>query len=116
MVSLRFVVFKLRQTMQNIHVGEMIKQKVKERGIKITDFAQAIHCNRNNVYSIYRRKSIDIELLLRISKVLQYDFINEICNKDTEEKKYFVLLETNRQQLEQISKLPDVCIKFTQQV
>ena len=102
--------------MQNRHAGEIIKQKVKECGIKITDFAKAIHCNRNNVYSIFRRKSIDIELLLLISKVLQYDFINEIYCKHSEDEKYLVLIETDKQQLEQITKLPEVCIKFVQQV
>jgi plasmid maintenance system antidote protein VapI len=103
--------------MQNVHIGELIKKKIKERGIKITDFAKAIHCNRNNVYSIFRRKSIDIELLLLISRELEYDFITEIyVAKDTENKKYLALIAIDQQQLNQISNLPNVCIKFVQQV
>lgn len=67
---------------KNIHIGSLIEQKVKEQGIRITDFAKSIHCNRSNVYSIFRRKSIDIDQLLLISKTLEYDFISEIyCNK-----------------------------------
>jgi transcriptional regulator with XRE-family HTH domain len=86
--------------MKNIHIGKAIKQKVKERGLRASDFANAIHCNRTNVYDIFNRKSIDIEQLVLISRVLEYDFISEIYFNRPSSKKYLILLEVDEQQLQ----------------
>ncbi len=42
------------------------------------EFARQIHCARTSLYTIFNSKSIDIERLLLISDVLQYDFIGEV--------------------------------------
>ena len=61
--------------MQDIHLGSLVKRKMKERNISISEFAQAIHCDRTNVYSIFKRKSMDVQLIVRISNALDYDFL-----------------------------------------
>lgn len=38
-------------------------------------FARLINCDRTTVYNIIRAKSIDIDRLIRISEVLDFDFI-----------------------------------------
>ena len=37
-------------------------------------FARKLNCNRQNVYDIFKRTTIDTELLMRISVILQMDF------------------------------------------
>jgi plasmid maintenance system antidote protein VapI len=69
--------------MNDIHIGQLIKAKLTESNISITEFARRIHCERSNVYSIFKRKSIDIELLILISKSLNFDFIHEYYQKYT---------------------------------
>ena len=59
----------------DVHVGELIKKRVSELGLSVSEFARRLHCNRQNVYDIFARRSVDIELLQRISKILQHDFI-----------------------------------------
>ncbi|GHU66682.1 hypothetical protein FACS189413_00100 [Bacteroidia bacterium] len=49
------------------HIGQAIKEKVAERGLKIADFARLIHCSRSNVYYIFKCKSMNCELLRLIS-------------------------------------------------
>jgi hypothetical protein len=49
----RFTPYQKRRPMKNIHIGKLIKEK-------------------------FEQKSIDIELLLNISKVLEYNFIEEV--------------------------------------
>jgi plasmid maintenance system antidote protein VapI len=61
--------------MEDIHLGSLVKRKMKERGISINEFAEAIHCDRTNVYNIFKRKSMDIHLIVRISNALNYDFL-----------------------------------------
>lgn len=61
---------------KDVHIGELIKQKLSESDLSIADFAKAIHKTRTTVYDIFNRKSIDSELLITISEVLQFDFIS----------------------------------------
>jgi predicted transcriptional regulator len=64
--------------MEEIHIGRIIKQKIQEKSVNIGEFADNIHCCRTAVYNIFKQKSIDTELLIKISIVLDYDFIHEI--------------------------------------
>lgn len=63
---------------KDIYIGKLIQQKVDERGISYAEFARQIHCARTSLYHIFNSKNIDVERLLLISEVLQYDFINEV--------------------------------------
>jgi len=62
-------------------IGERIKEIFNKKNMTITQFAELLHCDSSNIRNIFRRKKIDIELLAEISKVLDYNFIAEICTK-----------------------------------
>ena len=66
---------------KDIYIGKLIQQKVEGRHITYSEFARIIHCSRTTLYSLFNSKSIDTERLLHISKVLDYDFINEVYLK-----------------------------------
>jgi transcriptional regulator with XRE-family HTH domain len=66
--------------MDEIHIGKQIKAVVEERGFSITEFAKRINKSRENAYSIFSRKTIDTGLLLKISKVLEYDFFKQFSS------------------------------------
>lgn len=80
---------------KNHTIGELIEREVRKQQIPITQFADMICCQRNNVYDIFRRSKIDIVLLKRISEVLNRNFFKEladdldlICeNEETEKDK-----------------------------
>lgn len=57
-----------------LHIGEKIKEKLKEQGRTVVWFSKQINRNRTDVYSIFSRQSIDTKLLLIISKVLNFNF------------------------------------------
>lgn len=59
-----------------IHIGKKIKEELYKQNISVSDFANKISRSRNVVYDIFGRKSIDTDLLNRISKVLNYDFFS----------------------------------------
>lgn len=69
---------------KDVHIGSEIARVVREKGMSITEFAGRICCHRKNVYDIFTRKSIDIDRLIRISEVLDYDFIREVYYADDE--------------------------------
>ena len=57
-----------------LSIGKIIENKLREKGISVSEFARRINTNRNNVYDIFRRDSIDTLLLQKISTVLEHDF------------------------------------------
>ena len=58
-----------------IHIGQLIEAELTRQDRTIIGFAKKLCCDRTNVYSIFKRQSIDTELLLRISTTLHhYDF------------------------------------------
>lgn len=63
-----------------IHIGHLIQEELKKQGRTVIWFASQIPCNRNNVYLIFKKATIDTELLIRISKILNHDFLKDISN------------------------------------
>lgn len=57
-----------------IHIGSIIKEKFDELGLPVSWFAKELCCDRTNVYSIFKRESIDTSLLVKISIILNHDF------------------------------------------
>jgi hypothetical protein len=60
--------------MMHIHIGEKIKARANELRIGPTELAKMINTSKQNVYGIYKRESIDTELLQNISRALKLDF------------------------------------------
>jgi hypothetical protein len=59
-----------------LHIGEKIKAKAAELRLGPTEFSKLIHTSKQNVHQIYKRKSIDTELLKKISEALEFDFFS----------------------------------------
>lgn len=56
------------------NIGSKIKGIVDKKGMTVSEFGRRINKSRENVYSIFKRKTIDTGLLITISKVLEHDF------------------------------------------
>lgn len=57
-----------------IHIGKLIEAELRRQERSVAWFARNLPCERTNVYDIFKRRSIDTEMLLRISIVLRHDF------------------------------------------
>lgn len=57
-----------------LHIGKIIRQRLEETGMNKSEFARRINTTPQNIYGIFKRKSIDTDLLKEISQVLEYDF------------------------------------------
>lgn len=77
-----FIIEKGRdKVMTNVHIGNIIRRKLAESPMSIAEFAERINRTRPTVYDIFNRKSIDVDLLLKISEVLDYNFLEEVYVK-----------------------------------
>lgn len=61
-------------------IGKRIENEVRKQERDITKFADAICCKRNNVYNIFKRNNMDIQLLARISKVLKHNYFKDLSD------------------------------------
>lgn len=63
----------------DIHIGERIKTEFHRQGRTVKWLTAQLHCNRSNVYNIFARKNIDVEMLIKISIVLQHNFLKDLA-------------------------------------
>jgi len=59
---------------EKFNIGTLILQKLKENGQAVSWLAEKVNSDRSNFYRILKRKHIDTQLLMDISRVLNYDF------------------------------------------
>lgn len=58
----------------SIHIGQLIKEKVTEKRLSQEALGKMINTTKQNVGNIYKRRSIDTQLLLKLCTVLEFDF------------------------------------------
>lgn len=75
--------------MSKLHIGKKIKEVWRKSRMKGTEFAAAINRDRQVIYDIFKRESIDTELLQSISKVLNHDFFSYYSNETAESMEKF---------------------------
>ena len=59
-------------------IGKLIKQELMRQELTVTWFARKLSCHRTNVYDIFARDNIDMTLLIRISRILQHNFVKDL--------------------------------------
>jgi len=57
-----------------IHIGKLIEAELRRQERTVSWFARNLYCERTNIYDIFKRRSIDTGMLLRISVVLHHNF------------------------------------------
>ena len=62
---------------KEIHIGQLVKSVFDNSHLSVSELARQLHCDRSNVYSIFQRRSVDVELLAKLSKILDYNFLEE---------------------------------------
>ncbi|UEQ76092.1 transposase [Chryseobacterium arthrosphaerae] len=58
---------------KNIHIGEMINNAVKDQGIDSSRICSFFKCSINEIDHMYECESLEADLLLKWSKLLEYD-------------------------------------------
>lgn len=67
-----------RMPENTFHIGNLIKEQVTQKGIKVSWLAKQLNCHRNNVYLIFSRRWIDTDTLMKISCILHHDFFADL--------------------------------------
>lgn len=67
----------------NKKIGQLIRERVDLQKMEITEFARLIGVERSNAYDIFKRESLDTNLLKKIGQVLDYDFFQDLLEEKT---------------------------------
>lgn len=59
---------------KNIHLGSLIKQRSEELKIEASRICNFLDCTEKDIEEMFLCKSLDSKILLRWSKLLEYDF------------------------------------------
>lgn len=59
---------------KDIHIGELIYNKVLDESIEMDRICKFLKSSDSEILLMYKSKSLDSELLLKWSKLLEYDF------------------------------------------
>lgn len=63
--------------LQSVDIGRAVQSVMKSQGRSAIWLAKQLNMDRSNVYDLFHRKTIDVVLLMRISFVLEYDFLRD---------------------------------------
>lgn len=72
--------------MSQLAIGPLIQAELRRQERTTVWFARKLGCNRTNAYKIFHRDSIDTDLLLKISAILDYDFFALYSRRLTADK------------------------------
>ncbi len=66
-----------------VHIGKEIKAELLRQERGVSWLADKLHCDRTNVYDIFKREGIDTRLLERISVILNCNFFSLYYQDDS---------------------------------
>ena len=102
---------ELVKNIQNVHIGSVIEEKLKEKSMTVSELADKINRSRTTVHDIFKRKSIDTELLIAISNALNYDFIHKVYYGEETSPTLFIAVKTNEEEIRNLN-LPEEFIRL----
>ena len=59
---------------ENIHIGHLIQAQLKADKRSVGWLSREIGCSRNHVYKVFKKSSLEADLIFRISKAMNFNF------------------------------------------
>jgi len=101
--------------LKDIYIGNLIKEKfeqkkAKDKNFTKAEFARRLGIQRSTIYPLFHQKSIDTELLIHISEVLEYNFIEKVymTNQKAKENRIRIGIEVSEEQLQKSDLLKEL--------
>ena len=71
-----------------LHKGELIEKAVRAKRFPITLLAKRLKKSRRYIYDVFEKQDVPLDLILRIGKIIQHDFSNDLKNLSKIPKEY----------------------------
>ena len=69
-----------KQNNYTMHIGKRIKEVLELQGHNVVWLASQISCERSNIYNMFKRDNIGVDLLQKVCCALGHDFFKELSN------------------------------------
>ena len=81
---------------KDVDIGSIIKRIINERNMTVAEFARQLNISRtsksrNIAYSIFNRKSLDSDMLMKISKILDHNLLLEFFEEEPTVHKILII-------------------------
>jgi len=64
--------------LKNIKIGQHVREIASIKGLQGQDVAKKLQCSHGTITNLYKSKSLKVKTLIKVSEVLQYNFIAEL--------------------------------------
>ncbi len=68
-----------------IHIGKLVRTKLKERAHTCVWLAEQMECSRTNLYKIFNKHYVGSRDLEKLSKILDFNFF-EVLSKEMQDE------------------------------
>ncbi|MDR6372109.1 hypothetical protein J2795_003233 [Chryseobacterium bernardetii] len=68
------------ENLKDIHIGALVYECVNEQDIEMSRICRFLHSTEKEILEMYSKKSLDVDILLKWSKLLKYDFFRLYSN------------------------------------
>lgn len=58
---------------KDIHIGQFVEKLVSETNLERSRISSSLHCSDEDIEKLYQSKSLDTDVVLCLSKLLEYD-------------------------------------------
>lgn len=82
-----------------VHIGKLISKKIKEIGMSKSELSRRINVTPQSTHYILAKNSIDTNLLLKISRALDYDFFQHYLGLNPQGKGNETLINVSSAEL-----------------
>lgn len=65
---------------ENFHMGKLIRAELDRQEHSVSWFARKVQTEYSNCFYIFKRQFVDVDLLMKISVVLQHNFFIEMAD------------------------------------
>ncbi|MBR5912554.1 MAG: hypothetical protein IKZ55_11265 [Bacteroidales bacterium] len=104
----------------NVHIGQLVKSVFDKSGMTVSELARQLHCERTNVYTIFKRRTVDVELLAMLSIILNHNFLDDAMRlyglTATFSPKLNICLDFEDFSAEKMGRLAEVISEFKEDV
>ncbi|MDQ3111475.1 MAG: helix-turn-helix domain-containing protein [Bacteroidota bacterium] len=82
-----------------VHIGKLISKKIKEIGMSKSELSRRISVTPQSTHYILAKSSIDTDVLLKISRALDYDFFQHYLGLNPQGKGHETLMNVSSSEL-----------------
>jgi len=67
-------------SLNNIHLGNIIRKRLKHDGRTVRWFAEQMNSDRSNMYKLLSRSHLSSDFVMRASKIIKHDFFKDVSD------------------------------------